>query len=418
MKEWNRIFIIYSVLMGALLVAGNMLLFTWEKKEPSGREYRVEINRLAGEIEEKQVENVCLSNCEYVVSIVKLEKEDDVYKQLSQAGDRDYLVKEIAGEYYRFDYERKQTVNQNQYLLLNGICLVCFAFGIVFLLYMRQNIIKPFSKLQDMPFQLAKGNLTMPLKEEKRRFFGRFIWGMDLLREHLEQQKIRELALEKEKKTFVLSLSHDTKTPLSAIKLYAKALSKGLYKDKSKQIEIAENINEKADEIEGYLSKIIQSQKEDFLDLQMEKGEFYLSHLMEAIGAFYQDKLEYLQVEFQQKAYQDCLLIGDEQRAIEVLQNMMENAIKYGDGNKIILESNLEEDCILVTVKNSGCTLELAEEPHIFDAFWRGQNSKRAQGSGLGLYICKELMHKMEGEMVARIEGDMMWVSAIFSLAN
>ena len=418
MKEWNRIFYIYIVLMGALLVAGNMLLFIWEKKEPTGREYRVEINRLAGEIEEKQVENVCLSNCEYVVSIVKLEKEDDVYKQLSQAGDRDYLVKEIAGEYYRFDYERKQTVNQNQYLLLNGICLVCFAFGIVFLLYMRQNIIKPFSKLQDMPFQLAKGNLTMPLKEEKRRFFGRFIWGMDLLREHLEQQKIRELALEKEKKTFVLSLSHDTKTPLSAIKLYAKALSKGLYKDKSKQIEIAENINEKADEIEGYLSKIIQSQKEDFLDLQMEKGEFYLSHLMEAIGAFYQDKLEYLQVEFQQKAYQDCLLIGDEQRAIEVLQNMMENAIKYGDGNKIILESNLEEDCILVTVKNSGCTLELAEEPHIFDAFWRGQNSKRAQGSGLGLYICKELMHKMEGEMVARIEGDMMWVSAIFSLAQ
>ena len=418
MKEWNRIFYIYIVLMGALLVAGNMLLFIWEKKEPTGREYRVEINRLAGEIEEKQVENVCLSNCEYVVSIVKLEKEDDVYKQLSQAGDRDYLVKEIAGEYYRFDYERKQTVNQNQYLLLNGICLVCFAFGIVFLLYMRQNIIKPFSKLQDMPFQLAKGNLTMPLKEEKRRFFGRFIWGMDLLREHLGQQKIRELALEKEKKTFVLSLSHDTKTPLSAIKLYAKALSKGLYKDKSKQIEIAENINEKADEIEGYLSKIIQSQKEDFLDLQMEKGEFYLSHLMEAIGAFYQDKLEYLQVEFQQKAYQDCLLIGDEQRAIEVLQNMMENAIKYGDGNKIILESNLEEDCILVTVKNSGCTLELAEEPHIFDAFWRGQNSKRAQGSGLGLYICKELMHKMEGEMVARIEGDMMWVSAIFSLAQ
>ena len=92
MKEWNRIFIIYSVLMGVLLVAGNMLLFTWEKKALTGREYRVEINRLAGEIEEKQVENVSLLNCEYVVSIVKLEKEADVYKQLSQAGDRDYSL--------------------------------------------------------------------------------------------------------------------------------------------------------------------------------------------------------------------------------------------------------------------------------------------------------------------------------------
>lgn len=69
----------------------------------------------------------------------------------------------------------------------------------------------------------------MSVKEDKSRFFGRFIWGVDLLRENMEQQKQRELDLQRDKKMLLLSLSHDIKTPLSAIKLYSKALSKGLY---------------------------------------------------------------------------------------------------------------------------------------------------------------------------------------------
>ncbi len=56
----------------------------------------------------------------------------------------------------------------------------------------------------------------------------------------MEQQKQRELDLQRDKKMLLLSLSHDIKTPLSAIKLYSKALSKGLYDGREKQIEIAE----------------------------------------------------------------------------------------------------------------------------------------------------------------------------------
>lgn len=73
--------------------------------------------------------------------------------------------------------------------------------------------------MRDIPYELARGNLTAPIKENKYRFFGKFTWGINLLRE---------------KKTLILSLSHDIKTPLSAIHLYAKALSKGLYKEHEK----------------------------------------------------------------------------------------------------------------------------------------------------------------------------------------
>ena len=62
----------------------------------------------------------------------------------------------------------------------------------------------------------------------------------------MEQQKERELGLQRDKKMLLLSLSHDIKTPLSAIKMYSKALSKGLYTSPEKHLEIAENINAKA----------------------------------------------------------------------------------------------------------------------------------------------------------------------------
>ena len=86
--------------------------------------------------------------------------------------------------------------------------------------------------MQSLTEELAKGNLSVPVKAEKSKFLGRFLWGMDMLRETLESNKEKELALQKEKKTLVLSLTHDIRTPLSAIRLYAKALARGSLYDR------------------------------------------------------------------------------------------------------------------------------------------------------------------------------------------
>lgn len=82
----------------------------------------------------------------------------------------------------------------------------------------------------------------------------------------------------------------------------------------------------------------------------------------------------------------------------------MENALKYGDGKYITISFSTEEDCCLITVKNSGCTLKEDELPHLFDSFYRGSNVGNAKGSGLGLYICRQLMHMMDGEIFAEIK--------------
>lgn len=411
MRAWNKTFVIVSVIVILNFFAANLLLRNFNAPE-NGRPYRVEINRLALQIEQNGLQSADLSQCEFVYNIAPFG--EDFYDT-----DGDYSIREINGELYRFDYRAgNYSSNTETVVIINvvlGIMTVVI-FGV--LIYIREKILRPFDRLTNVPYELSKGNLTSPVKENKNRFFGKFLWGIDLLRENIEQQKQRELELQKEKKTLLLSLSHDIKTPLSAIKLYSKALSKNLYPDTEKQREIAESINEKADEIEGYVTQIITASREDFLSLDVENGEFYLSELVQNIAVYYSEKLSLVKTEFVVGEYNNCLLFGDLNRSVEVVQNVIENAIKYGDGKHIELTFPDDDEGVLLSVSNSGCTLDKSELPHVFESFWRGSNSENTRGSGLGLYICRQLMRKMNGEIFAEISGDYITVTLVFGRAG
>lgn len=406
MKAFNKIFAGILVILIIFFISVN-LFFRKMDSADSGRPYKVEINRLVLEIEQSGIENIDLSKSEYVTNIT-----DEYGGNFFNPGS-DYIVREINGKLYRFDYEISEN-NEAVITAVNIILSMMAVFMISVILFVKIKIIAPFDELKEVPYELAKGNLTVPLKEYKSRFFSHFIWGIDLLRENMEEQKRREMELLKEKKTLLLSLSHDIKTPLSAIKLYAKALSKGLYTEKEKQIAIAENINIKADEIEKYVSQIISASKEDFLSLEVKNSEFYLSELIKEIMRYYSEKLSLIKTDFEVGTYTDCLIKGDMDRSIEVVQNIIENAVKYGDGKSIAADFGEENNYVLISVKNSGNTLNENELPHIFESFWRGSNSKKQSGSGLGLYICRQLMHKMGGDVFAEIQGDCIVVSAVF----
>ena len=407
MKAFNRIFAIVVAVIIAVFVTANVILLNDNKG--SGRPYLVEISRLVNEIENGS--DYDISDCEYVTDINKYG--EDFYNSHS-----DYVIREINGELYRFDYIADGSADKyGTIVVVNVILAVMAAVIISVMIYIRVKILAPFEKLNDIPYELSKGNLTAPVKETKNKFFGRFVWGVDMLRENMEQQKERELNLQREKKMLLLSLSHDIKTPLSAIKLYSKALSKGLYTDKEKQLEIAESINAKADEIEGYVSEIITASREDFLSLDVTMGEFYLSELVTKIKLYYTEKLSLIKTDFTVGEYGNCLINGDFDRSVEVVQNIIENAIKYGDGKAISIDFSEEDGCILVTVRNSGCTLPDTDLPHVFDSFWRGANAENQKGSGLGLYICRQLMHKMNGEVFAQIKNGDMCVTTVFGKA-
>ena len=114
--------------------------------------------------------------------------------------------------------------------------------------------------------------------------------------------------------------------------------------------------------------------------------------------------MELNQIQFTISEYSNVFLYGDVERVIETMQNVIENAIKYGDGKWIAMEICRDEEACTISIENSGCELEEKEVVHLFDSFFRGSNVSNKSGSGLGLYICRQLMHQMDGEIVAVIE--------------
>ena len=316
----------------------------------------------------------------------------------------EYMVEEVNGTLLRFEY--KEADEKTGLLPMNIGLVVMFLATVILLNYIRIKVIAPFTKMSDMTVELAKGNLLAPIKEEKSRFFGKFLWGMDMLRENLEDSKAKELEYQKEKKTMLLSLSHDIKTPLSAIQLYTKAMSEGLYDTEEKKQEAYAGILNNTKQIKTYCDEIYKLSREDFMELNVNVGEVYLSQVLDKVRAYYSDKLSVLHTDFKISEYDDCLLSADKDRLEEALQNLMENAIKYGDGKEICISFSDEEDCKLITVSNTGCSLEENDISNIFDSFYRGSNTKNIGGNGLGLYIVKQLMKKMDGDVFAEISKD------------
>lgn len=394
-----------AVLTIFLILAAVFNIVMLQNRKYADGQYRVEAKRLADEIAETG--SYDLADYPHIIGVYT---GDALYQS-----DEHYVIIEANEKLYRVEYSLGND---------DGLCIaVNCILGILFLLvcgvfaYIWKNIIIPFGSLNDVPQELAKGNLAVPIPEQKSRFFGKFTWGVNLLREKIEDDRKKELSMQRDKKLLLLSLSHDIKTPLSAIKLNAKALAKGIYSDEEKRRSAAENINVRADEIEQFVSEITKAASEDFMSFEVTQGEVFLSQIITKIQARYAPQLGASGTEFVIHKYDDCIISCDADRLAECLQNLIENAVKYGDGRRIEISFDKMDGCELITVTNTGCTLEAKELPQIFGSFHRGSNADKIQGNGLGLFICKRLMSLMGGEVYAEIHEDCFSVTLVVKLA-
>lgn len=403
MKRFNRLCITVIIVFAVLTAVLNIMLLR-TNSDTSGI-YRVEAKRLADDIAETGTYD--LADYPHLTAVYQ---GSDLYDS-----EEHYLIINVNGTLYRVEYIIGN--KRNSIIVVNIMNAALFLLVILLLLYIRRHIITPFGRLNSVPQELAKGNLSVPIPEEKSRFFGKFTWGVNLLRESIEDSRKKEITMQRDRKLLLLSLSHDIKTPLSAIKLNAKALARGLYKDEEKRLSAAESINKRADEIEQFVSEITRAASEDFMTFEVVEGEVFMSTVISKISARYAPQLSMSRTELVIPDFSDCILSCDPDRLGECLQNLIENAIKYGDGRLIELSFDRMDGCELITVSNTGCTLEEKELPQIFSSFHRGNNADKVQGNGLGLFICKRLMSLMGGEVYAEIKDDRFCITLVVKLA-
>lgn len=413
MKKYNRM-ILLSVFLYLLFALGAGR-WIWKMEVQQDQYYNVEINRIYSGLSEKTIsDGLDLHSYKYVKQVTYLPiSEMDDKERVQKFYQKEnrlkaeikpwYKADQILG-YIRFEYEADEAGMKRLIVIVEGILAGMEMVLLSTLLYLKNRLIKPFHRMSRVPEELAKGRLRAEVKEEKSKYFGQFMWGMGQLKDNLELTRRRTLELEKEKKEMLLSLSHDIKTPLNTIKLYGKALEEDVYQEEAEKKHAARQIGTKTAEIERYVEEIIKNSREDILDIQVENQEFYLADMMDNILDTYKEKCAVRMTELVVESFENCLLQGDMNRAQEVFENIFENAFKYGDGRRIEITFYEEDYCRLIRVFNTGLPVTDNEFNHIFESFFRGGNSEGKQGSGLGLYICRQIMRKMDGEIFAQKE--------------
>ncbi len=422
MKKFNLILIgsICSFLVMLLLAGAAML----NQKMSVNREYLVEVNVIMNGMKEQKgffLPDLSVMNQIEAVSFLKQEDRNDTLateaffrkKNGMETHIEPLIVLDKTLGLVRFDY-RSELSNNQYFWAVESIILICGALTVYLLFYIKRKLIKPFITLSNMPYELSKGHFSADMEESKNRFFGKFVWGIVMLRDNLKSSRTKELRLEKEKKMLLLSISHDIKTPLNSIKLYAKALEEGIYDTEEKREEAARQIERLSGEIEDFVRDIVKASSEEVIHIEVENADFYIKDFVKKIKEFYIPKCKLMMTDLVIAPYINKLLHGSEDSAFEVVENIMENAFKYGDGKKIEISFYEEDYCQIIKIRNTGIPAKAEEIPHLFDSFYRGSNAGSKEGNGLGLYICREIMRKMDGDIFAKAEEDGMSFHLVF----
>lgn len=259
--------------------------------------------------------------------------------------------------------------------------------------YIYFNILRPFTSMKIFARKVAAGDFDFPIYMDKKNYFGAFTESFDLMRDELQRAKQGEYEANKSKKELVASLSHDVKTPISTIKAICEVLEIKLRDNEN--IDKIRTISSKADTINQLISNMFESTLEDLQVLQVhttEENSKILESILWDLNTYERIKLT--------NSVPECLIYCDRLRTTQVFDNIISNSYKYSEGD-IFVTFDLDKSSLKVCIRDLGNGVDEEELPLVFEKFYRGQNTHKKAGSGLGLYLSKQFMEGMGGSIEA-----------------
>ncbi len=291
-------------------------------------------------------------------------------------------------------------------MMLTLLLVFSYAAAVSVVIILYRLLVKPFNELSEYPEKIAKGRFTEGLPQNKSGLFGKYIWGMNMLKDELSSKERNLSYIEKEKQTMIISIAHGIKTPLSNIRLYAEAIEKGLYHDDKKPDEkdagTAKKIRENVDKVEMLVRDIMESSSDTDDGYSPVISSFYLKELMDTVKSEYSSRMELLHIPFSTVCENDPLIYSDRDGLYRVIAQLLDNAVKYGSGRGISLTMGRQDEDVIISVKNEGNALPEEETAYVFKSFWRGSNASGREGQGIGLYVAKKTAEKLGGDIFMR----------------
>ena len=200
---------------------------------------------------------------------------------------------------------------------------------------------------------------------------------------------------------FIATISHDLHTPLGFIKGYTTSLLRSdTVWDPETQREFLTIIDEESDHLVTLIDRILDSARLESGSMSMDFQPFRLDVLLRDVIMRIQNRHKELEIVQNIKAAPSIL--GDTVRLAQVFDNLFDNAIKYAPGSKISISIKVDANKQTVTFADHGAGIPSEYLPFLFERFYRVPGHPNKRGTGLGLYICKQIVLAHHGHISVR----------------
>ncbi len=210
----------------------------------------------------------------------------------------------------------------------------------------------------------------------------------------------RQMNLQEE---FVTTISHELRTPLGFIKGYSTTLMRDDTEwDPATQREFLSIIDEEADHLTSLIENILETARLQSDTLQMSFQPVNLEGIIRDVVLRVQNRQKDMRIQLDLSSTPPIL--GDAVRLAQVFENLFSNASKYAPGAPVHVRSWVEKKQVWASVADKGPGIAGEFLPFIFDRFYRVPGEKTRPGTGLGLFICKQIVQAHDGRIWAESE--------------
>ena len=299
-----------------------------------------------------------------------------------------------------------------QQLVLNSIGLIVIVLVLtvaLLLFWIYKAVMIPVKKMQVAAQNIKEGNLDFELKKEHNDEMGQLCQDFEEMRMRLKDSAEEKLKFDKENKELISNISHDLKTPVTAIKGYAEGIMDGVADTPKKQEKYIKTIYNKAIEMDRLINELTFYSKIDTNRIPYNFNTI-------SVNAYFDDcadevalELESKSVEFGYFNYVDesVKVIADAEQLKRVINNIINNSLKYMDKEKGKGKINLRVkdvgDFVQIELEDNGKGIAAKDMANIFDRFYRTDASRNSSkgGSGIGLSIVKKIIEEHGGKIWA-----------------
>ena len=267
--------------------------------------------------------------------------------------------------------------------------------GVVMVWWLAHSLRRSLGDLERASRRIATGDLDFRLRAKGRDEVAAVARSFDRMHRSLIEER-RKLRDERERKrSFLMAVSHDLRTPLTTIKGYLEALQDGIARDRGAELRYLRIARDRVELLETRIADLNELLRMETGEWRMQRDSRNLTAVLGELAADYREDALLLGRAFQTEIDLPASLVVDADWRLftRVTDNLMENALHYTrTGDSIRLAALQRNGAVEISLEDTGPGIPAMQLAHIFDPFFRGAAAPREPGSGLGLAVARSIV--------------------------